>query len=64
MRICNHRSLKMCDAERKISEFWNFISKHMKVEAALADWRLMLGTSLILTYCGGNIWFRPEKWRT
>jgi hypothetical protein len=54
----------MCDAERKISEFWNFISKHMKVEAALADWRLMLGTSLILTYCGGNIWFRPEKWRT
>ena len=27
----------------KIENFWTFISKRMKAEAALADWRLMLG---------------------
>lgn len=36
----------MCDAERKISDFWTFISKRLKAEAALADWRLMLGSRL------------------
>jgi hypothetical protein len=36
----------MCDTERKTSEFWNFISKRLKAEAALADWRLMLGDKL------------------
>ena len=36
----------MCDTERKTSEFWNFISKRLKAEAALSDWRLMLGDRL------------------
>ncbi|MDD5598867.1 MAG: hypothetical protein PHV82_13045 [Victivallaceae bacterium] len=36
----------MCDTERKASEFWNFISKRLKAEAALADWRLKLGDNL------------------
>jgi hypothetical protein len=36
----------MCDTERKISNFWTFISKRLKAEAALADWRLMLGDKL------------------
>ena len=36
----------MCDTERKTSEFWNFISKRLKAEAALADWRLMLSDKL------------------
>ena len=36
----------MCDTERKISDFWTFISKRTKAEAALADWRLELGDKL------------------
>ena len=36
----------MCDIERKISDFWTFISKRLKSEAALADWRLELGAGL------------------
>ena len=36
----------MCDIERKTSDFWNFISKRLKAEAALADWRLLLGDKL------------------
>ena len=36
----------MCDTERKTSDFWTFISKRLSAEAALADWRLMLGDKL------------------
>lgn len=28
------------------NNFWTFISKRLKAEAALADWRLMLGDKL------------------
>lgn len=33
-------------SDNKMENFWTFISKRTKAEAALADWRLMLGNNL------------------
>ena len=34
------------NSDNKTSDFWTFISKRLKAEAALADWRLMQGNKL------------------